>query len=190
MRSRILLGLVPCLAAGLAVGLSSGEASANGLSIGIDPNLGLMGGYGAGTGAGIAGRLGYRFGAGPRRHWRGPFVTPEVGFEYMSFLGPTQAISNENFFGGLRFGWSSRFVEPQLYAHLGLGLTNEQIAGFRTIQGGGTTSTGLNLEGGGALNFKLGRIFKLGAHLGPDVLFASPESIAYLKLGLQAEIVF
>jgi hypothetical protein len=205
-RSRILLGLIPCLA-GIAVELSTSEAKAM-FEIGVDPQLALLGSYGLGFGGGIGGRLGWRFGAGPRRGYRGPFLTVEGGGEYISFgqvefNAPT--ITNENLYAGIRAGFSSRFVEPQVYGHLGVGWVNEIIpnycgnaTGFCSTPFGFAninprlmyTATALSLEGGGALNFKLVRHFRLGLHIGPEVTFATPVSLSYLKLGAQAEGLF
>jgi hypothetical protein len=142
MRRSILLGVVPCLVAAAAL-TSTREAHA-GPYLGVDLDLGTA----------FQNQVDFSYGAGARFGWKIYFagapvwLLPEVGGHFMSFGTATEIDHAGAAFGGLRFGFDG-IVQPNLFAHLGLGFV-------------GDSDLGPYADIGVGVDFQLTRVFSLG----------------------------
>ena len=119
---------------------------------------------------GLGGRFGYRV------HFpvTSFYLQPEVGGHYMSFgndnaLGYYDHAGTVN--GGLRLGFG-RIVQPNAFAHLGLGFVGDSRLGPAADIGGG-------------LDFQITRVFSLGAKVAYNsVSITDYEAAKWVSFGL------
>jgi hypothetical protein len=142
MRRSFLLALVPCLAC-TAVLATSREAHA-GPYLGIDVDLGTAFENQVDFAYGLGGRLGWKI------YFRGApvWLLPEVGGKFAGFPSGAEIDHSGAAFGGLRFGFDG-IVQPNIFAHLGLGFVGDLYMGPYTDVGVG-------------VDFQLTRVFSLG----------------------------
>jgi hypothetical protein len=142
MRRSLLLGVVPVLA--FAAVLTSGREAHAGPYLGIDLDLGTA----------FQDRVDFSYGLGARFGWKFYFagapvwLLPEVGGHFMNFGGSDQIGQAAAGFGGLRFGFDG-IVQPNIFAHLGLGYVGNSDLGPYTDIGIG-------------LDFQITRVFSMG----------------------------
>jgi len=156
MRRSLLVGLVPALAFA-AASLASTKEAAAGPYLGVDLDLGTafansrVGGSNVDFSYGLGGRVGYKFEI-PRSY---VWILPEAGIHYMSFgtnALNAGAIDHATTFNvGGRFGLKG-LVQPNVFAHLGYGVLGSSLGGPAADIGAG-------------IDFKLGRVFTLGAQI-------------------------
>ena len=142
MPRSILLGVVSCLA--VAAALTSVREAHAGPYLGIDLDLGTA----------LQDRVDFSYGLGARFGWKIYFqgapvwLLPEVGGHFMSFGPATEFGHAGAAFGGVRFGFDG-IVQPNIFAHLGLGFVGE-------------SEIGPYADAGVGLDFQLTRLFSLG----------------------------
>jgi hypothetical protein len=145
MRRSALLGFLPAFAL-TAILTSTTHAHAEPV-IGVDLDLGTAFRRQVDLSLGAGGRFGYRF------HFpvTSFFLQPELGGHYTSF-GSGNALGYFDHagtaFGGLRLGFG-HVVQPNFFAHLGLGFV-------------GASQIGPAADIGGGLDFSITRLFSLG----------------------------
>jgi hypothetical protein len=145
MRSSAVLGVLPAIAL-TAILTSTTKAHAEPV-IGVDLDLGTAFRRQVDLSLGAGGRFGYRF----RFPVTSFFLQPELGGHYTSFGGGNELGYFDHAgtaLGGLRLGFG-RFIQPNFFAHLGLGFVGASQLGPATDIGGG-------------LDFRLTRLFRLG----------------------------
>jgi hypothetical protein len=145
MRSSAILGLLPAIVF-TAILTSTTKAHAEPI-LGVDLDLGTAFRRQVDLSLGAGGRFGYRF------HFpvTSFFLQPELGGHYTSFGSGNDLAYFDHAgtaFGGIRLGFG-RIVQPNFFAHLGLGFV-------------GDSRLGPSADIGGALDFQITRLFSLG----------------------------
>jgi hypothetical protein len=145
MRRSLLLGVVPCLVA--VATLTSARDAHAGPYLGIDLDLGTA----------FQNNVDFAYGLGARFGWKIYFagapvwLLPEIGGHFMSFGSATEFGNAAAAFGGVRFGFDG-IVQPNIFAHLGLGFVGDSDLGPYTDIGIG-------------VDFQITRVFSLGLQL-------------------------
>ena len=145
MRRSLVLAAVSSLAVA-TVRLAVPREATAGPYLGIDLDLGTAFRRQVDFSYGLGGRFGYKI------HFPGPFwLLPEVGGHFMSFgsnngLGEFSQAGNA--FGGARFGLDG-FVQPNVFAHLGIGFV-------------GASQLGPSADVGLGVDFRITRLFSIG----------------------------
>jgi hypothetical protein len=114
-------------------------------------------------------------------------VTIEGGYAYDHMFasdaeGDAFGWDTNRVFGGIRLGFG-RFVSPSVYGHLGIGWRN-------TGDPSAPPTSGFAADVGGALDFRLGRHFQIGAHLEYATMNTQPYAPEWLGIGGHADFVF
>jgi hypothetical protein len=151
MRRSLLLGLVPCLA--FAAVLTSNREAHAGPYLGIDLDLGTAFQDKVDFSYGLGGRFGYKI------YFRGApiWLLPEIGGKYMSFGSDANQFGHAGAaFGGVRFGFDG-IVQPNAFAHLGLGFV-------------GDSDLGPYADVGIGLDFQISRVFSMGLQVAYNVV--------------------
>jgi hypothetical protein len=189
-RSFLVAAIVPALAFAAVSFVNTREAAA-GPKIDFDADLGMafQGGnpsrvdFSAGGGL----RLGYRFSL----PGTGLYLQPEIGGHYMH-LGFNNALGYDyaaTVNGGLRFGLSGP-VQPNVFAHLGLGILGYQV----DSAGDSSGYIGPNADIGAGIDFRIAPGFTLGAQLAYNTVAVpaenSPSAAKWLTVGLTAGFHF
>jgi hypothetical protein len=169
MRRFALLGLLPAFAL-TAILTSTTKARAEPV-IGVDLDLGTAFRRQVDLSLGAGGRFGYRF------HFpvTSFFLQPELGGHYTSFgRGNDLAYFDHagTAFGGLRLGFG-HFVQPNFFAHLGLGFV-------------GASQLGPAADIGGGLDFSITRLFSLGVQAAYNTvtITESGDAAKWVSFGL------
>ncbi len=126
------------------------------------------------TGAGGALRLGRKFSLLVAS------LTPEVGFGYHDFGGPSDVTMYRGFIGGrLAFG---KIIEPSLFGHVGAGKYDARVGDHWAPV----------VEGGVALDFTLLPLLDLGVHASYNALLARDDyrTFDWAVVGLHGALVF
>jgi hypothetical protein len=188
-RSFLVATLVPALAFA-AVSLASTKEAHAGPKVDFDADLGMA--FQNGTpsrvdfSAGGGLRLGYRFAI----QGTPLYLQPEIGGHYMrlGFDNPSGYDYAATINGGLRFGLSGP-VQPNVFAHLGLG-----ILGWQTGPDESSGYIGPNADIGAGIDFRIARGFTLGAQVAYNTVAVpaanSPTAAKWLTLGLTAGFHF
>lgn len=165
MRRSLLLGIVPSLA--LAAVLTSAREAHAGPYLGIDLDLGTAFQSQIDFSYGLGGRFGYKLYFEGAPVW----LLPEIGGHFMSFGSglPSHAGS---VFGGARFGLDG-VVQPNVFAHLGLGFV-------------GGSELGPNTDVGVGIDFQITRLFSLGLQVAYNAVTINQDgaSARWLSFGL------
>ncbi|APR75460.1 Hypothetical protein A7982_00806 [Minicystis rosea] len=145
MRRSLLWSILPCCA--FAAVLASSREALAGPFIGVDLDLGTAFQRRVDFSYGLGARVGYKF------HFAGAplWILPEAGGHFMRFgtgndLGPYDHAGAA--FGGVRFGGGD-IVQPNVFAHLGLGFV-------------GSSALGPHADIGAGIDFQITRLFSLG----------------------------
>jgi hypothetical protein len=114
-------------------------------------------------------------------------ITIEGGWAYDHMFaadnqGNAYSWDTDRIFGGARFGFG-RFVSPSVYGHLGVGWRN---TGDPSV----AQTSGFAADFGGAIDFRLGHHFQLGAHLEYATLNTPPYAPQWLAIGAHLDFVF
>jgi hypothetical protein len=192
MRRSFLVGLVPCLA--FAAVVASTKEAAAGPYLGLDLDFGTAFATRANAtavdfSAGGGARLGYRYNLPGTYLW----LQPEVGGHYMRF-GFNSAYTGGNDYagtlnGGLRAGLQG-LVQPNAFAHLGLGFLGTQISSTED-----RLFFGPNFDIGAGLDFRVARGFTLGLQVAynmaavPSSAF-NGEAAKWVNFGVNAGFHF
>jgi hypothetical protein len=166
MHRTLVLGVIPALA--FAAVLTSSGAAHAGPYIGVDLDLGTAFQDRVDFSYGLGGRFGYKLYFAGAPVW----LQPEVGGHFMSFGSGTQFGHAGAFFGGARFGFDG-VVQPNVFAHLGLGFL-------------GSSLLGPHADAGIGLDFQLTRLFSLGLQVAYNAVTVSSQGDAakWLSFGL------
>jgi hypothetical protein len=169
MRRSALLGLLPVFAL-TAILTSTTKAHAEPV-IGVDLDLGTAFRRQVDLSLGAGGRFGYRF------HFpvTSFFLQPELGGHYTSFGSGNDLAYFDHAgtaFGGLRLGFG-HIVQPNFFAHLGLGFVGDSRLGPAADIGGG-------------LDFSITRLFSLGVQAAYNTvtITESGDAAKWVSFGL------
>jgi hypothetical protein len=171
MRRSALLRLTPAFAL-TAILTSTTQVGAEpviGVDLGLDVATALRRRIPLSLGAG--GRFGYRF----RFPVTSFFLQPELGGHYTSFgRGNDLAYFDHagTALGGLRLGFGS-FLQPNFFAHLGVGFVGDSRVGPATNLGGG-------------LDFSLAQLFSLGVQAAYNTvsITGSGDAATWVSFGI------
>jgi hypothetical protein len=172
MRSIALAGLLPAFAL-TAILTSTTKAHAEPI-LGVDLDLGTAFRRQVDLSLGAGGRFGYRF------HFpvTSFFLQPELGGHYTTFGSGNDLAYFDHAgtaFGGIRLGFG-HIVQPNFFAHLGLGFVGDNQLGPAADIGGG-------------LDFQITRLFSLGVQAAyntvtiPDSYYAAKWVSFGMNLG-------
>lgn len=169
MRRFALLGLLPAFAL-TAILTSTTNAHAEPV-LGVDLDLGTAFQRQIDLSLGAGGRFGYRF------HFpvTSFFLQPELGGHYTSFGSGNDLAYFDHAgtaFGGLRLGFG-HVVQPNFFAHLGLGFVGQSRLGPAADIGGG-------------LDFRITRLFSLGVQAAYNTvtITESGDAARWVSFGL------
>lgn len=170
MRRSIVLGVVASFAVAAGILATPREAQA-GPYLGIDLDLGTAFRERVDFSYGLGGRFGYKIWFFPAGVW----LLPEVGGHFMRF-GAGNALGEFDHagkvFGGVRFGFG-HIVQPNIFAHLGLGFV-------------GASELGPSADIGVGVDFQITRIFSLGLQVAYNsvTVTSSGDAAKWVNFGL------
>jgi hypothetical protein len=172
MRRLLLLGVVPSLV--VAAALTSTREAHAGPYLGVDLDLGTAFQDRVDFSYGLGARLGWKF------HLGAPvWLLPEIGGHFMSFGDSTEFGHAGAVFGGLRVGFDG-VVQPNVFAHLGLGFVGDSDLGPYTDVGVG-------------VDFQILRVFSMGVQVAYNTVLDNGSSFGaanWLSFGLNFGIDF
>ncbi len=166
MRRSLLLGIAPCLA--LAAVLTSAREAHAGPYIGLDLDLGTAFQDRVDFSYGLGGRVGYKL------YFEGTnlYLLPEIGGHFMSFGSEGEFTHAGAVFGGVRFGFGG-IVQPNVFAHLGLGFV-------------GSSELGPHADIGVGVDFQITRLFSMGLQVAYNsvTVTESGDAAKWMSFGL------
>ena len=171
MRRSLLLGVVPCLV--LAATLTASREAQAGPYLGVDLNLGTA----------LQDRVDFSYGLGARFGWKIYFANapvwllPEVGGHFMSFGTATEFGHAGAAFGGARFGFDG-VVQPNIFAHLGLGFVGASELGPLFSLG---LQVAYNSVSDNGSDFGAAKWVSFGLNFGFDFTRPGRERIRYVR---------